>query len=1320
MTGLASRFGISPALLLVLLIATLVAAAVLWLIVRARKPTKAGDAAVDNPAVGGSRWSPTRWLKLALSGLVAALRYAITRKEWRYRVPWVLMTGEMAAGRSSIAASIGGLRRQSISSREKKLATAGTHWWFFNRGVLIDLEQGGVSTQSSSGKDGAWDDVIADLIHHRPERPLDSLVLVLSARTLLRANSSELQQLAEQSYGQLVELQRRLEFALPVYVLVSQCDVIEGFGAFWQRHHHARFEQMFGWSNPYTLDNSFLAEWTDEAFATMGESLKLLQMQAAAANSSPAEADLYFLFPQRFSELHAPLRPVLDEVFRSSAYHANFFFRGVYFAGSLEAGSAQLPESRHDIAFVDELFNDKVFAEQHLARPTRQGVWSRHRLLRRLQVGAVSLFSVLFLALGMAGYGLSQQIDAALVALRVIDDQQGELKLKQTCVGKQAVYTLLSNISMIDVGLTYKAIPASWFDKSVSQRESHYISRAAFKEIIFPSLRCNLELRAQKLVEPKELAIEAGLPARQAAQRARAALVGHAAEVRDFEHHLRLFRGIVRIAELSESSRLLEQLDQLAKYLYGDPLPRVVYNKRGQHREALTQVEYDQRVRIPPDLRAHNTDVLKQLAARARSELDRQLASGADLLQALNQEQRPILGNTQRFHWWLDWVQQDWINSASGNDPCTQMAGLLREPLTELRELYAYSAELVALEQQFGTERCYRPALASLEALHMAPHGTLFQKQQGTLHLRASLAAEIHGLQAMTALDYMQLRPEHGFQCRAPLRGLEAAALGEIATVVREYQEFARGQALDPAAQEHRRPLYDRLARHQLRLVVDDMMHAAQRPVSLAGDAVPVHVAAADAAIQQQSRDFADVLEQLVLVLRMVQQLGFQSSHALISQCLRDYGGDSLQVIDALAAASRLYEPNAQSTIEGETVDRTLFALGSAAQTKDYLQRQLQRGQVLAGYAAPFVAFLANTEGVNEARIWNSETAAYWENTVGELNRYIQFKEPNGQVALLENLLLNHLVELSSASCGEQLKDYTIPAYGNDLFSERRASLEWQTQLLCGDHSRAAAFAAYQGLAKEFNSRLAGRFPFGDLHRRDASLLEVKKFFQDYGEKRQALAGPMEILEGNGWAAVREFLAQLDEVEAFFASNLATPDASQALGMSLGFRVFPKQSPGSEQVVRWQFKVDSLASSYPNAEQDLHWRYGQSVAVELDWATQSRFAPVDDAEQPDMAVEAGVGKVSFTADGPWALLKLLRAHTPRYRAGADPLDPSIAILEFRVPVVPKPEDSGVMSAGQSDSRLYLSMGLSGIDPETKAPKAAPYPTVFPQYAPKAW
>jgi len=468
---------------------------------------------------------------------MGVLKQLVPGSNYRYRVPWFLLVGESGSGKTSI------LQHLSAGAADPELvsgtpAALSRRWRFLDNAILIDIPGDAfLSAQGRATDRASWTNFLRLLARHRPRRPLEGIVLTIPAGELLDAvndaeNPERLARL-ETIRERLCEAQRQLGLNLPIYVLITKSDQIQGFASFCGELSHEMQQDMFGWSNPHRLDTSFTGEWIDEAFDSLQDTLLHRQMEMLAGRPQLADPDGVFLFPFELQRLREPLRILLARVFRASAYNDAPFLRGVYFSGIVSpgepasttapslannfrpapvsasgplglspVGSSFLPEfeSPH-LVFVQHLFDFKVFLEYRIARPIATGFFSRNRWVIAGQ--ALALFLLVFLtastALAYRRIHLLEQlkISRALQSVYTTVSQYNQTENKNTGTGSTdfaPAFQLMGSLNALHQN-EYRTwtMPYSYMDPL--RRELRQSMEAAFGKIVLQSCKRELDNR---------------------------------------------------------------------------------------------------------------------------------------------------------------------------------------------------------------------------------------------------------------------------------------------------------------------------------------------------------------------------------------------------------------------------------------------------------------------------------------------------------------------------------------------------------------------------------------------------------------------------------------------------------------------------------------------------------------------------------------------------------------------------------------------------------------------------------------------------------
>ncbi|MFY0575193.1 type VI secretion system protein [Cystobacter fuscus] len=348
---------------------------------------------------------PSSTLHTALHRLGATGRH----RERRYQVPWLMMVGEPGSGRTSLAAGAN-LRRPYGSPTRGEMEAGGWGVWLFDQGVVLDMP--GMTEQPTE----EWRAVLQRLKRVRGQRPIDGLMLTVPATHLTGPKALDdvgLERMAQGLFQGLQALRRELGVRVPVFVVITRSDVIPGFTAFCRSLPPRRWDEMLGWSSPYSPQEPYISAWVDEAFQVIHRELCGLQLELLAdGRGKQPDRESAFLFPSELRALAGPVRRLLDVLFQSSAFTQPPLLRGLYFCGDPEADGATGPGgSPRSPAFITHLLERKAFPESGLASPDAEAARVNRRGVSLLQgVLAVSvLLAVLLLGvLWKGGRGREQ------------------------------------------------------------------------------------------------------------------------------------------------------------------------------------------------------------------------------------------------------------------------------------------------------------------------------------------------------------------------------------------------------------------------------------------------------------------------------------------------------------------------------------------------------------------------------------------------------------------------------------------------------------------------------------------------------------------------------------------------------------------------------------------------------------------------------------------------------------------------------------------------------------------------------------------------
>lgn len=219
----------------------------LWLVERIREVRRARALAASlssaTDSVRPDRAAEQERLRVEMGRAVDALG---ARR--LYRMPWIAIVGPPGSGKSTALRESGLHFPQIAASTGPLRGVGGTRscdWWLTNEGVILDT----AGRWTSEDEDRAeWLGFLDQLAAQRPRRPLDGLIVAVPLDEL--ADEGRAEALGQRLRARIDEVQSQLKLSLPVYVLLTKCDLAEGFVETFDDLSREARGQMWGFTEP--------------------------------------------------------------------------------------------------------------------------------------------------------------------------------------------------------------------------------------------------------------------------------------------------------------------------------------------------------------------------------------------------------------------------------------------------------------------------------------------------------------------------------------------------------------------------------------------------------------------------------------------------------------------------------------------------------------------------------------------------------------------------------------------------------------------------------------------------------------------------------------------------------------------------------------------------------------------------------------------------------------------------------------------------------------------------------------------------------------
>ena len=255
-----------------------------------------------------------------------------------YVLPWYLLIGQSGSGKSSSLhdARLSSPMREADWPKEVS-ATEQCAWWFLEHEVIIDTAGRYAMPANESQDREEWRKLLSLLMKYRRKEPLNGLIVAVAADRLLEAGEARLVEDGCAIRRRLDELMRAAGVKVPVYLLVTKCDLIQGMDRFCQLLPTKCLDQAMGVVNREpSPDAAALAE---HAMAATYERLRDLRLQLLHQPLFKEADPSLLLFPEEFKQLGQGLLTLVINAFGENPYQETPLLRGLFFGSARQHGA---------------------------------------------------------------------------------------------------------------------------------------------------------------------------------------------------------------------------------------------------------------------------------------------------------------------------------------------------------------------------------------------------------------------------------------------------------------------------------------------------------------------------------------------------------------------------------------------------------------------------------------------------------------------------------------------------------------------------------------------------------------------------------------------------------------------------------------------------------------------------------------------------------------------------------------------------------------------------------------------------------------------
>ncbi|HEX7599327.1 MAG TPA: type VI secretion system membrane subunit TssM, partial [Polyangia bacterium] len=320
-------------------------------------------------------------------------------------LPWYLIIGPPGAGKTTALQSSGLQFPHAKGGRVKGVGgTRNCDWWLTNDAVMLDT-----AGRWATGDDDReeWLAFLDLLRQTRPKKPVNGILLAVSV-TDLQGDADDIVALAKSLRERIDEVMERLDMVVPVYLVITKCDLLAGFVEMFGNLRDKERGQIWGATLPLLATVEEGIEMVRGHLDEMGE---VMEQRAAVRLQEERRVGArlaIFGFPQQLANLRQSLSDLVADLFGDNVYQDAPILRGVYLTSGTQEGrpidrimqamaeafgvperAAAVAVSKPKSYFVRDVFTKVVFPDKAVAiRSTRVLVRQR---IRRLALTACAL-----------------------------------------------------------------------------------------------------------------------------------------------------------------------------------------------------------------------------------------------------------------------------------------------------------------------------------------------------------------------------------------------------------------------------------------------------------------------------------------------------------------------------------------------------------------------------------------------------------------------------------------------------------------------------------------------------------------------------------------------------------------------------------------------------------------------------------------------------------------------------------------------------------------------------------------------------------------
>ncbi len=323
------------------------------------------------------------------------------RKNSNSDLPWYLLVGKRQEGKTEILENSGLDFPLNINYDKRMVhdgeSTKSFQWYFAEHAIFVDMPGNYIEQKESPTDEHLWHSFLKLFRFRKWTRPINGVILTLSYDTLMGMQEGELEAYGKSLRDRFEELSKALGANIPIYLLVTKCDKIDGFNEYFANISNEEHREILGITFENEID-SVDKEVLEPEFEKLLNRLNSSVLDKVHQELDPMLRTKTLLFPDAFTTTFDRLKMFIETAFAKTRYRAPLHLRGIYFTSV--AREEQLGYEYEDATrnqkkkgmFIFKVLHDIIFPEADIIKTDT--TYKQKLKRRQIAIFASAIFMV--------------------------------------------------------------------------------------------------------------------------------------------------------------------------------------------------------------------------------------------------------------------------------------------------------------------------------------------------------------------------------------------------------------------------------------------------------------------------------------------------------------------------------------------------------------------------------------------------------------------------------------------------------------------------------------------------------------------------------------------------------------------------------------------------------------------------------------------------------------------------------------------------------------------------------------------------------------